>query len=65
MHVAFLHSQTDVIAFCIFAFLNRCDSLLAPLAETEESDAIMACAAGERHGDASDEVSAKNQVGAA
>ena len=50
----------------MFAFLNRCDPLLAPLAlaETEESDAIMACAARETHEDASDEVSAKNQVGA-
>ena len=46
------------------AFINRCDPLLAPLAETEESDAIMACAAGETQEDASDEVSAKNQVGA-
>ena len=49
---------------CNFAFPNRCDPLLAPLAETEESDAIMACAARETHEDASDEVSAKNQVGA-
>ena len=46
------------------AFINRCDPLLAPLAETEESDAIMACVARETHEDASDEVSAKNQVGA-